>query len=200
MPPPDRLARFTPAERMTHRATAALCGVLAVTGMTLYLPSLSLLVGRRPLVEGAHVVAGLLLPLPTLAALLSPAFRADLAVLNRFTPADRQWLRRTPGPVATGKFNAGQKLAAAAFAAAGVLLLGTGIMLTLPTQLGLSDSLRQGATLVHDTVTLALLALLGGHAYLAYRHPEARAALRTGSMDAGYALQHHPAWVSDRSP
>jgi formate dehydrogenase subunit gamma len=206
MPRPDRLPRFTPAERRTHRATAALCGVLVVTGLTLYLPSLSLLVGRRPVVEGLHVAAGLLLPLPALAALLSPGFRADLAALNRFFPDDWRWLRRRDDRLTAGKFNAGQKLAAAAFAAGGVVLFGTGIMLLLPTQLQLSDSLRQGATIVHDSVTLALLALLVGHAYLAYAHPEARTALRTGSMDARYAEEHYPGWArssgeaSDRSP
>ena len=68
-------------------------------------------------------------------------------------------------------------------------------MLLLPTQLGLSDGLRQGATLVHDSTTLALVALLAGHASLAYRHPEARRAMRTGSMDASYAEQNYPEWA-----
>jgi formate dehydrogenase subunit gamma len=201
MPPPDRLPRFTALERFTHRATAALCGVLVATGLTLYVPSLSLLIARRPLVEGLHVAAGLLLPVPFLAATLSSAFRADLAVLNRFIPADWDWLRRSgrrEAGLPIGKFNPGQKLAAAAFAAAGVVLLGTGLMLLLPTQLGLSDGLRQGATIVHDSTTLALLALLVGHAYLAYTHPEARRALRTGSMDTGYAQQHYAGWAEQR--
>jgi formate dehydrogenase subunit gamma len=198
MPRPDRLPRFTPVERLTHRATAAISTVLIATGLTLYLPSLSLLIARRPLVEGLHVAAGLLLPLPVLAASLSREFRADLTVLNRFAPEDWQWLRRADrrgAGLPIGKFNAGQKLAAAAFAAAGVVLLGTGIMLLLPTQLGLSDALRQGATIVHDSTTLALLALLVGHAYQAYAHPEARRALRTGSMETSYAEQQYPAWA-----
>ena len=200
MPRPDRLPRFTPVERFAHRSTAAISGVLIATGLTLYLPSLSLLIARRPLVEGLHVAAGLLLPLPVLVALLSREFRADLAMLNRFAPADWQWLRRADRRAAglpVGKFNAGQKLAAAAFAAGGVVLLGTGIMLLLPTQLGLSDGLRQGATIVHDSTTLALLALLLGHAYQAYAHPEARRALRTGEMDRAYAEEHYPSWAGD---
>ena len=200
MPPPDTVVRFTPVERFAHRSTASLAVLLLISGLTLYLPSLSLLVGRRPLVEGVHVVAGLLLPLPVLIALATPSFRADLGALNRFSPHDWTWLRRPERrrspryPV--GKFNAGQKLAAAAFGAGGVVLLGTGLMLLLPTQLGLSDPLRQGATIVHDTVTLALLALLIGHARLAYRHPEARRAMRTGLMDAEYAEQNHADWAA----
>ena len=196
---PDRLVRFTPVVRLVHRSTASLALLLLASGLVLYLPSLSLLVGRRPLVEGVHVAAGLLLPLPVLLALATPSFRADLGALNRFTPHDWAWLRRrdrrrTGLPV--GKFNAGQKLAAAAFGAAGVVLLGTGLMLLLPTQLGLSDPLRQGATIVHDSTTLALLALLIGHARLAYRHPEARQAMRTGLMDVAYAERNHADWAA----
>ena len=200
MPPPERIERFTPVVRFAHRSTASLALLLLASGLILYLPSLSLLVGRRPLVEGVHVTAGLLLPLPVLLALVSPSFRADLGALNRFSPHDWTWLRRPErrrSPrLPVGKFNAGQKLAAAAFGAAGVVLLGTGLMLLLPTQLGLSDPLRQGATIVHDATTLALIALLLGHARLAYTHPEARRAMRTGLMDADYAERNHADWAA----
>jgi len=37
--------------------------------------------------------------------------------------------------------------------------------------------------------------LLAGHVWLAYRHPEARAALRTGMVDREYAEREHPAWA-----
>ena len=198
MSQPDRLPRFTPAERFAHRGVAVLGVVLTITGLILYVPELSVLVARRRTVEGIHLGAGLLLPLPVFAALLSPAFRADLARLNRFGPADWVWLRgrtRRTAALAVGKFNAGQKLAAAAFAAAGVVLLGTGVMLAVPDRLRLSDGLRQGATITHDATTLALVALLVGHVTLAYRHPEARRALRIGTMDAEYAEQHHSDWA-----
>ena len=50
---------------------------------------------------------------------------------------------------------------------------------------------------MHDTTTLALVALLVGHARLAMRHPEARAAMRTGSMDAEYARREYAAWAAE---
>ena len=197
---PDRLPRFSRAERFAHRAVATLTITLMVTGLLLYVPALSLLTARRTLVEGVHVIAGLLLPLPVFAALLSPDFRADLRALNRFWPEDWAWLadrNRRKTSVRVGKFNAGQKLAAAAFGGGGAVLLGTGIMLLLPTQLRLPDPLRQGATVVHDATTLCLIALLAGHATLAYRHPEAREALRTGTMDADYAERTYPQWAAE---
>jgi formate dehydrogenase subunit gamma len=194
----ETLRRFSPAERFAHRWTAVLAVVLLASGLSLLYPPLALLVGRRPLVEAVHVLAGLLLPLPTLRALSDPGFRADLSHLNRFAPDDWTWLRRRDrrrASLLVGKFNAGQKLAAACFAAAGVVLLGTGLLLLFPSQLALPDSIRQGATVAHDATTLALVALLAGHAWLAWRHPEARAAMRTGAMDAAYARQEYAGWA-----
>jgi formate dehydrogenase subunit gamma len=201
MPPrkPATIPRFTPLERFTHRSTAVLTVVLIVSGLCLLYPPLALLVGRRPMVESLHVAAGLLLPWPTLIALLTPAFRADLAHLDRFVPDDWEWLRRSDrrtAPLAVDKFNAGQKLAAACFGAAGVVLLGTGLLLLFPDQLNLPDSIRQGATVVHDATTLALIALLLGHLWLALSHPEAREAMRTGEMDLRYARREYAAWAA----
>jgi Cytochrome b subunit of formate dehydrogenase len=188
-------------ERFAHRSTAVLVMVLIVSGFSLFYQPLALLVGRRTLVEGVHVVAGLLLPVPTLIALFSADFRADLARLDRFAPDDWQWLRRGDrrrSSLAVDKFNAGQKLASACFGAAGVVLFGTGLLLLFPSQLSLSDDIRQGATVVHDATTLALVALLFGHARLAMRHPEARAAMRTGSMDAEYARREYGTWAAEQ--
>jgi formate dehydrogenase subunit gamma len=197
--PPKKLARFSPVERFAHRSTAFLVLVLIATGFSLFYQPLAVLVGRRPIVEAIHVVAGFLLPVPTFVALLSAEFRADLGHLNRFAPDDWEWLRRRDrrrSSLAVDKFNAGQKLAAACFGAAGVVLFGTGLLLLFPDQLSLSDDIRQGATVVHDATTLALVALLVGHARLAMRHPEARAAMRTGEMDAAYARREYAAWAA----
>ena len=193
-----RVPRFTPAERWVHRATALLVGVLIATGAILYDGSLAVLVGRRALVAGVHVTAGLLLPVPALLGLLSRAFRADLGRLNRFAPDDWAWLQRRDrrvGGLAVGKFNAGQKLAAAFVAGAGLTLLGTGLVMLGPTVWDVPVGWRQGATTVHDGLAFALVVVLVGHLWEAYRHPEARAALRTGSIDAEYAAREHPAWT-----
>jgi formate dehydrogenase subunit gamma len=198
---PDALPRFSRGERLVHRSTAVLVAVLTVSGAALYVPSLALLVGRRTTVEGVHVVAGLVLPIPTLLGLvLSAPFRADMRVLNRMTGTDWRWLRRRDrrtARLAVGKFNGGQKLAAAVVAGAGLVLFGTGLLLLAPARVALPVSVRQGATITHDLFTFGLLMLLAGHVWLAYRHPEARAALRTGLVDRGYAEREHPAWAND---
>ena len=196
---PESLPRFSRGERLVHRSTATLVAVLTLTGAALYVPSLALLVGRRTAVEAVHVVAGLVLPVPTLLGLaFSASLRADLRALGRMTATDWRWLRRRDRRKArlpVGKFNGGQKLAAAVVAGAGLVLFGTGLLLLAPARFSLPVSIRQGATITHDLFTFGLLVLLAGHVWLAYRHPEARAALRTGLVDREYAEREHPAWA-----
>lgn len=195
------LPRFSRGELLVHRSTAILVGILAVTGAALYVPSLALLVGRRTTVEAVHIVAGLLLPIPTLLGVaLSAPLRADLRTLNRMTHTDWRWLRRRDRRTArlpVGKFNGGQKLASAVVGGAGLVLFGTGLLLLAPVRLSIPVSVRQGATITHDLFTFGLLMLLAGHVWLAYRHPEARVALRTGMVDRRYAEREHPAWARE---
>jgi formate dehydrogenase subunit gamma len=200
---PVTIPRFTRAETWVHRSTAVLVGVLFATGFSLYYEPLVLLVGRRPLMEALHVVAGLALPVPTALGLFaSRAFRDDVRVLGRFTRVDSVWLRRRDrrrAGLAVGKFNGGQKLAAAVVAGAGLVLLFTGLLLLAPVSVDLADRVREGATIVHDLFTFGLLALLAGHLWLAFRHPEARVALRTGNVDRAYAEREHAGWVAESS-
>ena len=195
----DEVPRFARAERLVHRSTAVLVGVLVATGSVLYVEPLAVAVGRRPLMATLHVIAGVLVAVPTaLGLLVSQPFRDDVAALGAFGPDDRSWLRRRDRRVAglrVGKFNAGQKLAAATMAGAGAVLLVTGLLLLAPLGLDLPDRVREGATFTHDVFTFGLLLLLVGHAWQASRHPEARAALRTGSIDRAYAEREHPAWL-----
>ena len=72
-----------------------------------------------------------------------------------------------------------------------------GLLLIAPLRVNLPVGLRQGATIVHDLFTFGLLALLGGHLWLALTHPEARTALRTGEVDRAYAEREHPGWAAD---
>jgi len=159
-----------------HTTTAVIVGVLFATAAALYIEPVALLVGRRSVVELVHIVAGLSLGVPMLVGLLlSPELRADVRALDRMTRADRQWLRRRDRRTAgllTGKFNSGQKLAAAVMAGAGLVLFGTGLLLIAPVRLDLPNRVREGATIVHDLFTFGLLVLLLGHVVMAVRHPE----------------------------
>ena len=151
--------------------------------------------------EGLHIAAGLLLPIPTLVGLLvSTEFRNDVRILSRMSPVDWLWLRRGDRRTAKlpiGKFNGGQKLASAFLVGGLLVLFATGLLLIAPVTINLPVKLRTGATITHDIFTFGVLILLTGHVWLALRHPEARTALRTGQMDRRYADVEYTGWARE---
>jgi formate dehydrogenase subunit gamma len=207
-PRPD-LQRFDRVERAVHWANAALFLVLVVTGAALYLEPLQALFGRRALVEDIHVYCGLALPAPFVMALSGRwgrALAADLRRFNRFTAADRTWLRaiwtrpderaHTLARLDGGKFNAGQKLNAAFIAGAGLVMLGTGAIMRWYHPWPLNW--RTGATFVHDWLALAVGVVIIGHIGMALREPDAMRSMLTGRISRSWADTHAPAWAEGR--
>ncbi|MCD0486320.1 formate dehydrogenase [Streptacidiphilus sp. ASG 303] len=198
---PGRILRFSRAERLVHRATGWLMLLCLLTAACLYLGPLAQLVGRRHLVATVHEWSGVLLPLPSLLGLLSPAFRADLRRLNRFAGYDRQWLRAARRRVATpdarpaGKFNAGQKIYAGWIAGAVLVMMFTGLLMWFTGLLPLIS--RTSAIFVHDCLAWAVALVLIGHMRKAYEDPEARLGMRTGRVDPAWAVRHHSEWLEE---
>ena len=199
-PSPERVIRFTPAERWLHRSIAALTFVLLGTAAALYLPDISVLIGNRPLVSDIHVIAGFLLPVPIVLALGSRAFRNDAGELNRFSPDDWKWLRsrdRRSGRIPVGKFNAGQKLNSAFTLGSILVMLATGSIMFFSSLF--PDDIRTGATFVHDWLTLAIVVVLAGHIYMAMKDTEARVGMRTGEVSVDWARREHGYWEAHAS-
>jgi formate dehydrogenase subunit gamma len=203
---PALLMRFDRVERAVHWITAALFLLLVVTGAVLYLEPLQSLIGRRALVENIHVYAGLALPFPLVVALLGSwgrALRDDLGRFNRWSADDREWLRSLfrPGPerrsrlrkVRVGKFNAGQKLNAAFVGGAGLVMLGTGVIMRWYHPWPLAW--RTGATFVHDWLALGLGLVIIGHILMALRDPDALRSMLVGTIERAWAKRHAPAWL-----
>lgn len=193
-----RLLRFTAAVRWVHHATAALAGLCVVTAACLYVGPLAELVGRRRLVTTVHEWSGVAMFLPVLLGLASRALRSDFTLLNRFEDHDRRWLwaalrrRRTAG-IPSGKFNGGQKAYAAWTGGAGLVMLGTGLMLWFPQLFALS--LRTGATFVHDWLALAVAVVVAGHIGKAIGDPEARTGMWSGTVSRAWADREHRLWL-----
>jgi formate dehydrogenase subunit gamma len=195
----NRIRRFTAAERWTHRSIAVLFFILIATAAVLFIPELSVLVGNRPLMRTVHIAAGVLLPVPIILALLSAAFRADARRLNRFSDADWRWLRsRDRDRLPSGKFNAGQKLNAAFTLGAVIVMFATGMIMWQNRPF--PDDIRTGATFVHDWLTLAIVIVIAGHIWMALRDVEARRGMRTGSVSADWARNHHSDWAIEILP
>ena len=189
--------RFSGTERLLHWVNAAGFLLLLATGLILYLPALSVDVGRRPLVKDIHFWGGI----GWVSALVLVAVLGDRRGLRRtareldlFAPEDVNWLRlRRPNEQA--RFNAGQKLNAALTAAFLVLFLVSGLLLWFGER---DTRFRFASTVIlHDGLLYASLVLLVGHLYLAVIHPATRHALRgmvVGTVREDWAQAHHARW------
>jgi formate dehydrogenase subunit gamma len=189
--------RFSRTERALHWANAIGFLLLLATGLILYLPSLAVAVGRRPLIKDIHFWSGVAW-IPVLAAIVVLGDRRGIARLARevdgFDRDDLRWLvRRTPAP--QGRFNAGQKLNTALTAAFAVLFLVSGLLLWLGER---DTRFRFASTVIlHDGLMYVALVLLVGHLYLAVIHPATRHALRgitVGTVSEDWAARHHAKW------
>jgi formate dehydrogenase subunit gamma len=206
---PGLLLRFDRLERVLHWVNAIMFVTLILTGAALYLEPIGALVGRRALVEDIHVYTGIALPVPLILAISGSwgrALRRDLGRFNRWSKTDRTWLRSLfqAGPVRrremaslqVGKFNAGQKLNAAFIAGAGLVMLGTGLIMRWYHPWPLSW--RTGATFVHDWLALAIGVVVIGHIGMALRDPDALRSMVVGTISRAWAKRHAPAWLAGR--
>lgn len=194
-----RIPRFDRVERLVHWCNATLFLVLLATGASLYFAQLSTIVGHRHTVKTIHVYAGLLLPVPLLLGLALPAgrhFRRDVSRINRWTDDDRRWWSRKTRPsVQLGKFNPGQKLNAIFVAAAVVLMLMTGSIMRWFEPF--PDSLRTGATFVHDWTFITLLVVIVGHITFAFSDGDSLRSMIRGWVPEQWARRERPRWWAE---
>jgi formate dehydrogenase subunit gamma len=198
-PRPRRFPRFDRLERAVHWCNATLFLLLMFTGATLYFEPLSRAIAHRHTVKTIHVYAGLLLPVPVLLALIVPAgrqFRRDVARFNRWTAEDKRWWspsRRASAQL--GKFNPGQKLNAVFVGAAIVLMLMSGSIMRWFQPF--PDSIRTGATFVHDWTFIALLFVVTGHIMFALADFDSLRSMIRGWVPEQWARNEHPAWWAE---
>jgi formate dehydrogenase subunit gamma len=189
--------RFSRTERVLHWANAVFFLFLLATGLILYLPSLSVEVGRRPLIQSMHFWSGIAWVGVLCLIVLGGDRRGILRTareVERFDRDDARWLlRRLPAP--QGRFNAGQKLNTVLTAAFTVLFFVSGLLLWIGER---DTRYRFASTVVlHDGLMYAAVVLLVGHLYLAVIHPTTRHALRgitLGTVSETWAQRHHAKW------
>jgi formate dehydrogenase subunit gamma len=189
-----RILRFDGVQRAAHWANALLFGILMLTALPLYFPSLSDVVGRRALVANIHVWSGVALPVPVLISLLGPwgaQMRRDLRRINVWTNEEVKWLRS----LGRNKFNPGQKLNAIFVGGSIVVMLATGFVLKwfrfFPV------SWRTGATFVHDVLAFAIFAVVIGHILFALTHRDSMRSMIKGWVSEAWAARHAPGWLRE---
>jgi len=191
--------RFGRTQRALHWTHATAFFALLATGLVLWLPALSVWVGRRSLVKEIHVWTAVAWAAAVALIIIlgdRQALRADWREIERIDRDDRRWLLGRSAP--QGRFNAGQKLNSIVTVAFALLFAVSGVLLWLAAR---ESSFRwDGPIVVHDALTLLSLALVLGHLYLALVHPTTRHALRgmtLGDVRADWARKHHPKWIEE---
>jgi formate dehydrogenase subunit gamma len=197
------ILRFDGVQRAAHWANALLFGILMLTALPLYFPSLSDVVGRRALVANIHVWSGVVLPVPLVISLLGPwgaQMRRDVRRINVWTNDEVQWLRSLGrnAPRVVDKFNPGQKLNAIFVGASILVMLATGFILKwfgfFPV------SWRTGATFVHDALAFAIFAVVIGHILFAVTHRESMRSMIKGWVSEAWAARNAPGWLQEEKP
>ena len=188
--------RFSRTERTLHWVNAIGFFWLLATGLILYLPSLSVLVSRRQLIQVMHFWGGVAW-VSLLAIVVVLGDRRGILRLAReldaFDGDDLTWLRGRDAR--QGRFNAGQKINATLMAAFTILFLVSGMLLWLGER---DTRFRFASTVVlHDGLMYVAFFLLIGHLYLALLYPATRHALRgmtLGTVSEQWAARHHAKW------
>jgi len=195
--------RFTRSELAVHWALAVSVILMILSGI-----ALGVNVWHRA-VFPVHVGSVFLLAGGVLLAALAgdrPALRRAARQLRTLDGEDRRWLAWAPrsllgasgAPPPVGRFNAGQKLNAMLITVLLAASIGSGLYWWARLHGVFGNSNIDGA--VHNVAGVAIIVLVCGHLYMAVLNPATRHALRgitTGSVEAGWAAEHHPAWLAE---
>jgi len=184
--PPRTLIRWTRTDRAVHWVHATAFLILLGSGLCLYLPSLSELVSRRPLLKEIH--------------LYTAASWAG-ALLLVFVFGNRRDLLRLAREVdrldPDGRMNRRQQLNTIVTAAFAILFAITGFLLWYGER---DTRFRFASTLlVHDWLMYVSFVLFLGHLYYALILPSTRHSLSgmtRGWVREDWAERRHPRWVA----
>jgi len=198
------IARWPAFERALHWYVAILFIILAITG-------LSLMFGRAMLIplmgkEGFAVWAQLAKPVHDY---LSLPFAAGLILTlliymrKMFLQShDFAWLKSVGGLIGdrhppSGFFNAGEKIFFWILFFGGIALTVSGFFMLFPN-LGTERDAMRLWNIVHSSTGMLLIAVSLGHIYLGSFGVEgALEGMVTGSVDEGFAQEHHKLWYDE---
>jgi formate dehydrogenase subunit gamma len=201
--PPITVGRYGPGKRLNHWITASCLILLALSGLSLFHPSLFFLTGLFGGGQNTrmlHPWIGVVLFL-SFFILFAQLWRANLP-----TRADVQWTSQIGDFIAgheerlpeLGKYNAGQKLIFWGMAFFIIVLIATGLLVwdqyfgeTTPIDL------RRAAILIHSISAVLILLLFILHVYAAIWTRGTLRAMTRGTVTGGWAWRHHRKWLKE---
>jgi formate dehydrogenase subunit gamma len=200
---PVTVDRYTVAARINHWITAVTLILLALSGLSLFHPSLFFLTG---LFGGGQATRAIH---PWLGVLLFFSF-AGLFIrfwkANLWRSEDNTWLRRIRDVLAgheenlpeLGKYNAGQKFVFWGMSLLIIVLIATGVIIwdmyffeyTTIEQ-------KRVAVLVHAMAAVAMICVWIIHVYAAIWVRGTIGAMTKGRVTGGWAWRHHRKWLRE---
>jgi len=196
------LQRYSDGDRINHWALVILFFCTALSGLSMFHPSLfflSALFGGGPWTRIVHPFIGVLV------FLSFGGMYLRLARDNVWSADDRLWLAgigallagRKSEPLPAGRYNAGQKILFWWMAITLALLLVTGLLFWRPYFAGYFPiGLVRLATLVHSLTAVGLILGIIGHIYAAIWVKGTTRAMTRGLVSESWAKHHHPGWVA----
>ena len=197
------IQRYTARERSNHWVVAIAFVLAALSGLALFHPAfffLTHLFGGGPWTRILHPFIGVLM------LLFFIAMAARFWDLNRFTDADRQWMKRIgdvvrnrdKGLPEVGKYNAGQKYLFWTMVVCMPVLLITGIVFWQPWFAPYFPiGLLRVAAVLHALAAWILILGIVVHIYAAIWVRGTIRAMTRGTVTEAWAKHHHRAWYRD---
>ena len=200
---PVTVDRYTPAARINHWITAASLVLLALSGLSLFHPSLfflSKLFGGGAATRAIHPWIGVVLFFGFLGLFLR-FWRANL-----WKGEDGTWMRRLSDVLRgheenlpeIGKYNAGQKLYFWMMSVLIIIMIGSGLVLwdqyfaeyTRVEQ-------KRAAVLIHAVGAIVSICVWIVHVYAGIWVRGTIRAMIKGSVTGGWAWRHHRKWLRE---
>ena len=197
------VSRYTAAARLNHWVTALTLILLAISGLSLYYPSLYFLTGLFGGGQWTRIIH------PWLGCLLLLSF-AGLFIrffrYNLWERTDNVWLSRVREVLAgdeerlpeVGRYNAGQKLVFWSMSLLILILFVTGIAIW-DEYFAAYTSIEQKriAVLVHALAATVTIIVWIVHVYAAIWVRGTVRAMTRGSVTGGWAWRHHRRWLRE---
>jgi len=197
------IQRYTARERSNHWVVAIAFVLAALSGLALFHPAfffLASLFGGGTWTRILHPFIGVVMTL----------FFIAMAVrfwrFNRFTPADRQWMKRIGDVVCNrdqglpelGKYNAGQKYLFWMMVVSIPLLLLSGIVIWQPWFAPYFPiGLLRLAVVIHALAAWVMILGIIVHIYAAIWVKGTVRAMTRGTVSEAWAKHHHRAWYRE---
>jgi formate dehydrogenase subunit gamma len=200
---PVTVDRYTTGARINHWITATSLVLLALSGLSLFHPSLFFLTGLfggGDFTRFIHPWIGVALFFG-FAGLLLRFWRANL-----WEGADNTWLARFSDVLRdkednlpdVGKYNAGQKIIFWSMSALIVVLITSGIMIWDRYFSNVFTVEQQRiAVLVHATAAVVMISIWIVHVYAAIWVRGTISAMTRGQVTGGWAWRHHRKWLRE---